>query len=138
MKILFIGDIVGRPGRDVVRAMVPKLCDEFSVDFVIANAENAAGGLGVTPDILDALFKMGVHGITLGNHTWRRRSFVSAIDRYPAVVRPANYPDGTPGHGATNSTKTTRKRAQKPAMTLGRDMPPRPARLRGPLDPDRP
>ena len=92
---------MGRPGRDVVRAMVPKLCDEFSVDFVIANAENAAGGLGVTPDILDALFKMGVHGITLGNHTWRRRSFVSAIDRYPAVVRPANYPDGTPGHGAT-------------------------------------
>ena len=92
---------MGRPGRDVVRALVPELCDEFSVDFVIANAENAAGGLGVTPDILDALFKMGVHGITLGNHTWRKRSFVSAIDRYPAVVRPANYPDGTPGHGAT-------------------------------------
>ena len=100
MKILFIGDIVGGPGRACIKHFVPPLCDEFSIDFVVANAENAAGGLGVTPDILDMLFEVGVHAVTLGNHTWRKKSLMSAIDNYPRVVRPANYPDGAPGQGA--------------------------------------
>lgn len=101
MKILFVGDIVGSPGRKCVEQFVPVLKEEFSVDFVVANAENAAGGLGVTPEILDTLIEVGVHAVTLGNHTWRKRSLVSAIDKYPQVVRPANYPEGAPGKGAT-------------------------------------
>jgi metallophosphoesterase (TIGR00282 family) len=100
MKILFIGDIVGRPGRSAVHRFVPELREEFAVDVVVANAENAAGGLGITPDIVRELTGAGVHAITLGNHTWRKKEFATAIDGFPAVVRPANFPPGNPGRGA--------------------------------------
>jgi metallophosphoesterase (TIGR00282 family) len=100
MNILFIGDIVGRPGRRSVEYWLPRLRDEFSIDLVVANGENAAGGLGITSAILRDLLKLGIHVITLGNHTWRKRDFVKAIGSFETVVRPANYPEGVPGRGA--------------------------------------
>ncbi len=101
MKILFIGDIVGKPGRRTVAHWTPKLVAEHGIDLVVANAENAAGGLGVTPEIVQELKSVGVHGFTLGNHTWRKRAIMAAMDGIPEMVRPANYPDGVPGKGAT-------------------------------------
>ncbi|MDK1032706.1 MAG: TIGR00282 family metallophosphoesterase, partial [Planctomycetia bacterium] len=100
MNILFIGDIVGRPGRDAVQDWLPELRQELAIDIVVANAENAAGGLGATAEILDDLTRLGVHAFTLGNHTWRRKSLVGDIDRFSNVARPANYPDVVPGSGA--------------------------------------
>lgn len=100
MNILFIGDIVGRPGRRAIQHWLPKLHQEFSIDIVVANAENAAGGLGATAAILDDLSGLGIHAFTLGNHTWRRKAFLGEIDRYANVARPANYPSAAPGRGA--------------------------------------
>ena len=100
MKILFIGDIVGRPGRGAVQDWLPELHREFSIDIVVANAENAAGGLGATAEILQDLSGLGVHAFTLGNHTWRRKTLINDIQRFDNVVRPANYPGGTPGRGS--------------------------------------
>ncbi len=99
MNILFIGDVVGRPGRTVLRASLSGLCAQYGIDFVVANTENAAGGVGVTPDILDELLAAGVHAFTLGNHTWRKKQLAPALERYPQVVRPANFADGVPGRG---------------------------------------
>lgn len=99
MKILFVGDIVGSPGRRALREFLPEIKREFSVDITIINAENAAGGLGATPEILDELFGYGVQAATMGNHTWRKKALVRSIDRYRNVVRPANYPPGNPGQG---------------------------------------
>lgn len=101
MNILFIGDIVGKPGRKSINKWLPELKNELSLDVVVANAENAAGGLGVTPEILTELLNLGIDAITLGNHTWRRKSLVKAIDNYHSVIRPANYPGGAPGRGST-------------------------------------
>lgn len=101
MRILFIGDIVGRPGRQVVAAQLPHLREARSYDAVIANAENAAGGLGATPDILDELRALGVDGFTMGNHTWRKRGIIPALESQHDIVRPANYPAGVPGRGET-------------------------------------
>ncbi len=100
MNILFIGDIVGRPGRGSVAYWLPRVRDEFAIDLVVANGENAAGGLGITAAILRELQGLGIHVITLGNHTWRKREFVKAIAAFDNVVRPANYPEGVPGLGA--------------------------------------
>lgn len=100
MRILFIGDIVGRPGRQAMSTWLPELREEYQLDVVLANAENAAGGLGVTPAILNELFRMGVDGITLGNHVWRKKELVGALDSFPKVVRPLNYPEGAPGRGS--------------------------------------
>ena len=100
MKILFIGDIVGRPGRRIISQSLAGLRAEFGIDVVLANAENAAGGLGVTPAILDELLASGIHGITLGNHTWRKKELGGNLNRFDAVVRPANYPPGVPGKGS--------------------------------------
>ena len=100
MNILFIGDIVGRPGRAAVQDWLPELRQEFPIDIVVANAENVAGGLGATAEILDDLTKLGIQAFTLGNHTWRRKSLVGDIDRFSNVLRPANYPDVVPGKGA--------------------------------------
>ncbi|MGI6459507.1 MAG: TIGR00282 family metallophosphoesterase [Candidatus Hydrogenedentales bacterium] len=99
MNLLFIGDIVGRPGRNSVGYWLPRLRDEFAIDLVVANGENAAGGLGITSAILRELQDLGIQVITLGNHTWRKREFVKAISAFDNVVRPANYPDGVPGLG---------------------------------------
>ncbi len=100
MNILFVGDIVGRPGRRCLAQCLPRLREQYALDFVIVNAENAAGGLGIIPRVVDELLKMGVSGITMGNHTWRKREFVNTIDKYRTVVRPANYPMGVPGQGS--------------------------------------
>ena len=100
MKILFVGDLVGRPGRICLERLLPSMRSELKVDAVVVNAENAAGGIGVTPQILDELMGLGVEAITLGNHTWRKKELVGVLDRYQTTVRPANYPAGVPGQGS--------------------------------------
>lgn len=100
MNILFIGDIFGRPGRRVVARALPGLVEEFSIDITVANAENAAGGLGATPENLDELLAAGVQAFTFGNHTWNKRVLVEAIEDYPMAVRPANYKSAAPGQGS--------------------------------------
>lgn len=100
MKLLFIGDIVGRRGRELVRDALAALVARHHIDVVIANAENAAGGAGVTRDIVDDLLKYGVHVLTSGNHIWDKREVMSFIDRVPRLLRPANYPAGAPGAGS--------------------------------------
>lgn len=101
MKILFIGDIVGKPGRQAVTALVPELKEEFAIDLVIANGENAAGGVGITRDTAQDIFCAGVDLITLGNHVWAKRDVHSYLDEESRIVRPANYPPGAPGRGWT-------------------------------------
>jgi 2',3'-cyclic-nucleotide 2'-phosphodiesterase len=97
--ILFVGDVVAGAGRKVVRALVPALREELGADFVIANGENAAGGVGITPQTADELFAAGVDVITLGNHTYRHREVWPYLDREPRIVRPANFLKTQPGRG---------------------------------------
>jgi len=101
MRILFCGDIVGRPGRDAVKAQLPRLRRDWALDFVIANGENAAGGFGITGKICSELFEAGIDAITGGNHSWDQREALAVIEREPRLLRPHNYPAGTPGRGAT-------------------------------------
>ena len=101
MKILLIGDIVGRPGRVIVERETGRLRDELGIDAVIANCENAAGGAGITPPIADDLFRAGVDVLTSGNHVWRKREAYDLLKLDHRVVRPANYPNGAPGTGST-------------------------------------
>src|SRR5213593_1085642 len=100
MKILFIGDIIGEPGRKTVARQVPRLVRERGVACVIANAENAAGGFGVTPDVARELFAAGVHVLTSGNHIWDKKEIIDYIKDEPRLLRPANYPKGVPGFGS--------------------------------------
>jgi len=100
MRILFIGDIIGRPGRDVVGSELPGLRDSLGIDFVIANGENAAGGFGLTRKIASELFATGVDVITTGNHWADQKEILSFIDDEDRILRPRNYPEGTPGKGA--------------------------------------
>lgn len=100
MKILFIGDIVGRPGRASVARWLPLMRQEHAIDCVVANAENAAGGTGATPETLDELRRCGVEGFTMGNHVWSKKALINALDRFPEMARPVNYPEGAPGCGA--------------------------------------
>lgn len=100
MKILFIGDIVGEPGRRVIMKRLHKIISQDQVDLVIGNGENAAGGFGITPDIAGDLFDMGLSVITLGNHAWDKKEAISLIERDERLLRPANYPKGVPGRGA--------------------------------------
>jgi 2',3'-cyclic-nucleotide 2'-phosphodiesterase len=99
-RLLFIGDIVGRPGRDLVRRGLVSLVAHHRIDFVIANGENAAAGFGITPDIADDLFEYGVQVITGGNHSWDKREILPYMPDHPRLLRPANFPHGTPGAGA--------------------------------------
>lgn len=100
MKILFIGDIVGKPGRQIVAALLPKLKAEFQLDFVVANAENAAGGSGITSPVADELFKCGIDLLTSGDHIWKKKEILEIIDKTRRILRPANYPETTPGVGS--------------------------------------
>ncbi len=100
MKILFIGDIVGSPGREAIRKLVPLLRNELQIDFVVANAENAAGGSGVTAKVADELFDSGVNVITSGDHIWKKPEIFELINREPRILRPLNFPAGSPGRGA--------------------------------------
>ncbi len=97
MKLLFIGDIVGKPGREIVAALVPKLRAEHALDFVIANGENAAGGSGITATICKSLLEAGVDAITLGDHVWDQKGFETDIVELDRVCRPANLPAACPG-----------------------------------------
>jgi len=101
MKILFLGDIVGRPGRDIVGEILPDYRKNNDIDFVIANGENAAGGSGVTPKVAEQLFKSGIDVMTSGDHIWKRREIYDYLNRTDKLIRPANYPRGVPGQGAT-------------------------------------
>ncbi len=100
MRFLFLGDVVGKSGRRIVLDHLPRLRRDLSLDFVVVNAENAAGGFGLTEAIADSLFDAGADVITLGNHAFDQRELLVAIERLTRVVRPLNYPEGTPGRGA--------------------------------------
>ena len=100
MIILFIGDIVGRPGRDLVQKGLRGLVEHYDVDCTIANAENSAAGFGITRDIGDALLGWGVDVMTSGNHIWDKKEALEYIGTQPRLLRPANYPAGVPGHGS--------------------------------------
>jgi hypothetical protein len=99
MNLLFIGDIMGEPGRRVLLKHLSKAIREHHIDVVVGNGENAAGGFGITPDIAEELFDLGLSAITLGNHAWDKREAMEYLDKEPRVIRPANYPDGVPGKG---------------------------------------
>jgi len=100
MKILFIGDIVGKPGRRAVKELLPSLVGDYGIDLVIANCENAAAGFGITRDIVEELFEAQIDILTSGNHIWDKKEALEFIDDYEALLRPANYPAGVPGKGA--------------------------------------
>ena len=99
MRILFIGDIVGSPGREIVRERLSDLVSQKRVDLVIANGENSASGFGITPKIVEELLKSGVEVISGGNHSWDRREIMEFMPYEPRLLRPANFPDGNPGGG---------------------------------------
>src|SRR5438105_12702060 len=100
MRILFIGDIVGRSGRNVVLERMPALVRDWKLDFVAVNGENAAGGFGITEAIYQDLVDAGADVITLGNHAWDQREALVFIERAPRLLRPLNYPAGAPGRGS--------------------------------------
>jgi hypothetical protein len=100
MKVLFIGDIVGKPGRRAVSEFVPSLISERKIDLVIANCENAAAGFGVTREIVEELYGSRIDVLTSGNHIWNKREVLEFIGDYETLLRPANYPASTPGSGA--------------------------------------
>lgn len=110
LTLLFLGDIVGRPGRDVVTKHLPALVAKHSIDFVVANAENIAGGTGVTADTLQQIYAAGVHAVTLGNHTWAKADVDTILTTDRKVLRPYNYPKGTIGEGFRVFTAATGKK----------------------------
>jgi 2',3'-cyclic-nucleotide 2'-phosphodiesterase len=100
MKILFVGDIVGKPGRGAVQKLVPRLREQHGLDLCVGNSENSAGGAGITPDSADELLEAGLDLLTSGNHTFSKREIASYLERPGSrQLRPANYPDGAPGRG---------------------------------------
>lgn len=100
MRILFIGDILGRSGRTIVNERLPGLVKDWKLDLVVINGENAAGGFGITEVIYNELIDAGADAVTLGNHAWDQREALVFIERAPRLIRPVNYPKGTPGRGA--------------------------------------
>ncbi len=113
MKILFIGDIFGRPGRTIVKDRLPELVRDYAIDLIIANGENSAAGFGITPQLIDEFFELGIDVITTGNHVWDKREIIDyfkqadgnqhAMER--RVLRPANYAAGLPGWGIYEGKK---------------------------------
>jgi hypothetical protein len=101
MKIFFIGDIMGSPGRKAISALLHKIVDRHSIDLVVANGENASGGIGITPEVAEQLFQMGIDVMTTGNHIWKHKEIQSYLETNDRLLRPANYPAGTPGRGLT-------------------------------------
>jgi metallophosphoesterase (TIGR00282 family) len=100
LKVLFIGDIVGNPGRKAAKEMIAVLKRNFSIDFCIANCENSAGGSGITYVVAQELYKIGIDAITMGNHTWSKKEITNFIDSDSKIARPANYPPDSPGKGS--------------------------------------
>src|SRR5512144_2950065 len=111
MRLVFIGDVVGRSGRAIVAERLPTLIDAWKLDLVIVNGENAAGGFGITEAIYQELCDAGADAITLGNHAWDQREALVFIERAPRLVRPTNFPRGTPGRGAALVETKTGARA---------------------------
>ena len=99
MRILFIGDIVGKPGRAIIERQLAALQEEYNIDFTIANGENAAGGNGINRKVFQELSNYGIDVITMGNHVWDKKEIFDIIDSEKRLIRPANYPKGTPGVG---------------------------------------
>lgn len=99
MRILIIGDIVGRTGRLAIRELLPEIQGKYRVDLIIANGENAAGGNGITADTAEELFDYGIDVLTMGNHVWDKKDSLGFIDKEERIFRPANYPSGAPGRG---------------------------------------
>ncbi len=104
MRILFIGDIFAKPGRELVRRALPALVEQRDIDFVIANVENSAAGFGVTGDIAETILGYGVDVMTSGNHVWDKKEVLDYMPRQPRLLRPANFPAGVPGRGAYLAT----------------------------------
>lgn len=100
MKVLFIGDIVGKVGRNATKALIPTVVNRYKIDLVVANGENAAGGFGITDKIVAEFLSYGVHIITTGNHVWDKKEFIPQISKENFVLRPLNYPRGVPGYGS--------------------------------------
>ena len=100
MRILFIGDVVGRSGRTVIGERLPRLVRDWKLDLVVINGENSAGGFGITESIYQEFLDAGADAVTLGNHAWDQREALVFIERAPKLIRPVNYPAGTPGRGA--------------------------------------
>jgi metallophosphoesterase (TIGR00282 family) len=100
VKLLFIGDIVGQPGRRAVRELLPKLREQHGLQFIIANGENSAGGNGITPKIAEEIFAAGVDAITCGDHLWDQKEVIELLQNEKRFLRPLNYPAGTPGQGS--------------------------------------
>jgi len=100
MKVLFIGDIIGKVGRIATKELIPNIVNRYKIDMVIANGENAAGGFGLTEEVVLEIFKSGVHIITTGNHVWDKKEFATQILKEDRVLRPLNYPPGVPGYGS--------------------------------------
>jgi len=111
MRILFVGDVVGRSGRKIVNERLPGLIADWKLDLVVVNGENAAGGFGITEAIYHELIDAGADCITLGNHAWDQREALVFIERAPRLIRPVNYPAGTPGRGAAMIETQNGKRA---------------------------
>jgi len=110
MRLLFCGDVMGRSGRDAVTANIPELRKKLALDFVAINGENAAGGYGITEKLCHEFYSAGVDCITTGNHVWDQRELIGTIDGDPRLLRPLNFPKGTPGRGASvYTTRTGRK-----------------------------
>ena len=100
MRVLFVADVIGSPGRRVLKQLLRLVRADVRADVVIANGENAAGGFGITPEIVQEFFEVGVDAITTGNHVWDKKEILPLLDKEPRLLRPANYPPGNPGHGS--------------------------------------
>jgi metallophosphoesterase (TIGR00282 family) len=111
LRILFIGDVVGRSGRDAIAEHLPKAIADWNVDLTVVNGENAAGGFGITEAIYNDFIDAGADAVTLGNHSWNQKEALVFIERAPRLVRPINYMPGTPGRGAALIDTRTGKRA---------------------------
>ena len=99
MKVLFIGDVVGKPGRVLLRRRLPELIQRHGIEYAVANAENSAGGAGATPETCAEMFGAGIDCLTSGNHIWDKKEILGYFEREPRLLRPANYPDPNPGSG---------------------------------------
>jgi calcineurin-like phosphoesterase len=104
MRVLFISDIVGAPGREIVRERLADLVSNKQIDLVIANGENSAAGFGITPRIAEELFGYGIEVLTGGNHSWDKKEIMEFMPHEPRLLRPANFPEGTPGSGMHDGT----------------------------------
>jgi len=104
MRVLFVGDIVGSPGREIVRERLGDLVEQKKIDLVIANGENSASGFGITPRLAEELLKMGIEVVTGGNHSWDRKEILEFLPHEPRLLRPANFPEGAPGSGVFAGT----------------------------------